>query len=183
MRTATIRLVFTAFFVALGCILPPLFHMIGAGTVFLPMHIPVLLCGFVCGAPYGAACGVIVPLLSSLFTGMPPVFPTALAMALELCCYGAITGLMFIKFNWNLYASLIAAMLCGRIISGLANMALLGLAGQEYSLKMFLTASFITSMPGIIIQIIVVPAIIAILVKTQVITRTKDPKSPVVSGG
>ena len=81
-KTATQKLMTAALCLALGLLLPSMFHMIGAGTVFLPMHIPVLLCGMLCGGAYGAAVGAIVPLLSSLLTGMPPIFPVAPAMML-----------------------------------------------------------------------------------------------------
>ena len=94
-HSATKNMITTALCIALGLVLPSAFHLVGAGSVFLPMHIPVLLCGLLCGWQYGAVCGGIVPLLSSVVTGMPPIFPTAPAMMLELCAYGCLTGLLY----------------------------------------------------------------------------------------
>lgn len=161
------NLVLTALFIALGLVFPSLFHVFGAGTVFLPMHIPVLLCGFVCGPLFGAVCGLIVPLLSSLTSGMPPIFPTAVAMMAELCAYGALTG--FFYKRWNVYISLIGAMLGGRIVSGVANAILYSIAGKPYGFSIFLTGAFVTALPGIIIQIVAVPAVILILQKARLI--------------
>ena len=68
------HMVFTAVCCALCVVLPVAFHSIqNAGSVFLPIHIPVLLCGLVCGWPYGLTCGFLGPLLSSLVTQMPPL--------------------------------------------------------------------------------------------------------------
>ena len=147
MRTNVKKLVIAALMIALGVLLPMLFHSLGAGTVFLPMHIPVLLCGLLCGVPYGAACGLIAPFLSSTLTGMPPLYPVAVSMSLELCAYGALTGLFYRKFKWNLHASLLAAMLGGRAVSGIANAVLYGIAGAPYGFEAFLTASFATALP------------------------------------
>ena len=122
------KLTATALCLALGMVLPSLFHMLGAGQVFLPMHIPVLLCGLLCGWPYGAFCGLVLPLLSSL-TGMPPLYPTAIAMMFELCAYGAFTGLFHKKLRWNVYPAMVLAMLIGRAVSGCANAILLGVGG------------------------------------------------------
>ncbi len=161
------NLVLTALFIALGLVFPSLFHVFGAGTVFLPMHIPVLLCGFVCGPLFGAVCGLIVPLLSSLTTGMPVFFPTGVAMMAELCTYGALTGLFYKR--WNVYFSLIGAMLGGRVVSGIANTLLYTIAAKPYGFSVFLTSAFVTALPGIVIQLIAVPAVILILQKARLI--------------
>ncbi|MEZ4509866.1 MAG: ECF transporter S component [Eubacteriales bacterium] len=130
----TKRLIFAALCVALGVVLPIAFHSIAnAGSILLPMHIPVLLCGLVCGWPFGAACGVLTPLLSSLFTGMPPVamLPSMLA---ELAVYGLVSGLLMQKIKTgkilvDVYLSLIAAMPAGRFVFGILN-ALIFRAGS-----------------------------------------------------
>jgi len=94
------NLVFGALCTAVGVFLPSIFHMFGwSGAVFLPMHIPVLICGFLCGFPYGGLCRILVPFLSSIITGMPPLFPVDTAMMLELCTYGILTGLLYEKMN------------------------------------------------------------------------------------
>ncbi|QAT48315.1 ECF transporter S component [Caproiciproducens sp. NJN-50] len=172
-KSMTVNLTGAALCIALGLILPVLFHMVGAGSVFLPMHIPVLLCGLLFGWQYGAVCGLIVPLLSSLLTGMPPIFPTAAAMMLELCAYGLLTGLFYRKMRWNVYPALICAMLGGRVVSGAANAVFLGMADKPYGFAAFLSASFVQAVPGIIIQIVFIPVIVLALEKASVFRRER----------
>jgi len=167
-RYSTLKVVSTALCIALGILLPMFFHLIGfGGPAFLPMHIPVLLSGFICGGPYGLACGLIVPLLSAVLTGMPPVFPTAIAMMFELGAYGLLSGLLYKKFN--VYVSLIGAMLGGRIVSGIANALLMGMAGKAYGFAAFISGSFVTALPGIIIQL--VPLIIIALQRAKLTSK------------
>lgn len=168
----TKKLVFAGLCVAIGVALPIAFHSIpNAGSIFLPMHIPVLLCGLLCGPLYGLACGVLAPLLSNLLTGMPPVsfLPSMLC---ELAVYGLVTGLLL---RWihtkstaaNIYLSLLGAMLAGRIVSGVLN-ALIFRAG-EYSMQLWLTAAFVTALPGIAVQIVVIPLIVLTLQKAKLV--------------
>ena len=158
MKSTTKKLVSCALCIALGVLLPMAFHVIpNGGSIFLPMHIPVLICGLFCGAFYGLACGIITPFLSSMTTGMP------------LAVYGLVTGLCskYIPREnemSKLYMSLIIAMLAGRIVNGLINTFVL--STQGYTLSVFMTASFITCLPGIIIQLIIVPILVRILNKT-----------------
>lgn len=172
--TQTKRLIFAGLCVALGVVLPVAFHSVAnAGSIFLPMHIPVLLCGLVCGWPFGLACGVLAPLLSSLFTGMPPAAMLP-SMLCELAVYGFLSGLLLQKIKTgklivDLYLSLIAAMLAGRLVYGLLN-ALIFRAGS-YSLPIWLTASFVTALPGIVIQLAVLPALVLALQKTKLISE------------
>ncbi len=172
--TKTKRLIFAGLCVALGVVLPIAFHSVAnAGSILLPMHIPVLLCGLVCGWPFGLACGALTPLLSSLFTGMPPVAMLP-SMVCELAVYGLVSGLLMQKIKTgkillDLYLSLIAAMLAGRLVYGLLN-ALIFRAGS-YSLPLWLTASFVTALPGIIIQLAVLPALVLALQKTKLISE------------
>ena len=169
--TQTKRLIFAALCVAMGVALPLAFHSIpNAGGIFLPMHIPVLLCGLVCGWPYGLACGALAPLLSSLLTGMPPaaVLP---GMLFELCVYGLSTGILVKRINTgkrlaDLYVSLILAMLLGRMTYGLLN-ALIFKAGA-YSLKIWLTTAFVTGLPGILIQLALIPPLLRGLEKAGI---------------
>ena len=168
----TKRLILAGLFTALGVVLPVLFHSIpNAGNILLPMHLPVLLCGLVCGWYYGAACGILTPLLSSLITSMPPmaILPS---MICELAVYGLLAGLIFLvvktgKLAVDLYLSLIGAMLAGRIVYGLLN-ALIFQAGS-YSLSIWLTASFVTALPGIIIQLVLIPAIVLVLHRARLV--------------
>lgn len=164
------EMVIAALCVALGIVLPVAFHSIpNAGSVLLPMHIPVLLCGLLCGPAYGLACGILTPLLSSLITSMPPaaVLPS---MICELAVYGFIAGLLVILIRTgsqiaNVYISLVGAMLIGRVIYGIVN-ALIFRAG-EYSMQMWLTASFVTALPGIIIQLVLLPLVVLALRKAK----------------
>lgn len=169
--TKTVSITGTALCMALGLVFPMLFHMMGAGTAFLPMHIPVLLCGLLFGWQYGAVCGLVVPILSSVFTGMPPLFPTAVAMMIELCAYGVLTGVFYRKMHWNIYAALICSMLGGRIVSGLANAVFLGVAKKPYGFAAFVAGSFVQAVPGIIIQIVFIPIIVIALGKAKIFQR------------
>ena len=165
MKSTTKKLVSCALCIAIGVLLPMAFHVIpNAGSIFLPMHIPVLICGLFCGAPYGLVCGMITPFLSSMTTGMPPamILPQ---MMIELAVYGLCEKHINIKNEMSkLYMSLIIAMLVGRIVNGLINTFVL--STQGYTLSVFMTASFITCLPGIILQLIVVPILVRILNKT-----------------
>lgn len=168
----TRSLVMAALCVALGVALPQVFHSIpNAGSVLLPMHIPVLLCGLTCGWSYGLGCGILTPLMSSLITGMPgPAYLPA--MVCELAAYGLISGLAarFVhtgKRPVDLYIQLISAMLLGRVVYGIMN-ALVFRAGA-YSMELFVTAAFVTAAPGILIQLVALPALVAVLEKARVL--------------
>ena len=168
------NLVYAGACLAIGIVLPSLFHIVGwSGPILLPMHIPVLLCGLICGWYFGGLCGLMVPLLCSILTGMPPLFPFGVAMMLELCTYGILCGLLYKKFKINIYVSLIGAMLGGRIVNGIANTILLGFSGQDYGFKAFISGAFVTALPGIIIQIVLIPVIIIALTKANLIDNPK----------
>ncbi|NLO49127.1 MAG: ECF transporter S component [Clostridiales bacterium] len=161
--TKTKRITITALFAAICIVLPMAFHSIpNAGSIFLPMHIPVLMCGLICGWPYGLVCGVLGPLLSSLMTGMPPmaILP---GMLCELAVYGLVTGLLVNKVRTgkkilDLYIPLIIAMLFGRVFYGLMN-AIIFKAGS-YSMAIWLASAFVTSLPGIVIQLVLIPLLV-----------------------
>lgn len=169
----TKKLTISAMFVALCVILPMAFHSVAnAGQILLPMHIPVLLCGMICGWPYGLACGLLGPLLSSLSTGMPPmaILPSMLC---ELAAYGFVSGILSQKIKTgkkllDIYLPLICAMAAGRLLYGVLN-ALILRAGS-YTLSLWLTAAFVTSLPGILIQLILLPALVYLLRKARLIT-------------
>lgn len=168
----------TALFIALGLTLPILFHTTGvSGRLFLPMHIPVLLCGLICGPYMGALCGAVVPILSSL-TGMPVLFPVGLSMSLELAVYGAVGGLCMRIFRRypaleKIYPvlSLLVAMLIGRGVGGIASALFYALAGMEYSFQIFLSGAFITALPGIILQLLLIPSILYFLKRSGVLEK------------
>ena len=169
---STKKLVVTALCLALSVVLPMAFHAIpNAGSILLPMHLPVLLCGLAAGPVYGLLCGVLAPVLSSLLTGMPRV-PYLFTMMFELATYGLIAG-VFIKSCKNrhsivnVYVSLIGAMLAGRVVYGLMN-ALIFQAGN-YSFAVWMTASFVTAFPGIVLQLLLLPALVRVLQKTGMV--------------
>lgn len=166
------RLTITALCVALCVVLPIALHFIqNAGSILLPMHIPVLLCGLVCGWQFGLACGLLGPVFSSLFTGMPP-FPILPGMLIELAVYGLICGLMMQlvrtkRLYLDLYISLVCAMLAGRIVAGVCN-ALIFTSGG-YAFSVWMSSYFLAALPGMAIQLVLLPSIVFALEKARLI--------------
>lgn len=160
-------------FLALAYVLPFLTGQISEiGSMLCPMHIPVLLCGFVCGAPYGFIVGVIAPILRSLTLGMPLLFPTATAMAFELAVYGFSAGVLYKmlpKKKISVYISLLGAMLLGRIVWGLVTFCIMGFDVSEFGFSAFWAGAVVNAIPGIIIQIVFVPVVVMLLEKTRLI--------------
>ncbi len=158
------KLVTAATCLALGVLLPIIFHSVpGFGPTFLPMHLPVLLCGMLTNWQLGLLCGVATPLLSSLMTGMPPFPVIGLPMCFELATYGIVIALL-VKRNAQL--ALVSAMVAGRVVSALAQLLIWGLGGKAFALPAFLTASFVTALPGIAIQLALLPLLYAALAKS-----------------
>ena len=154
------RLVLSAMLLAVGVVLPMLTSQIKEiGDTLLPMHIPVLLCGFICSWKYGGAVGLILPFIRSLIFSMPPLYPNAVWMALELMTYGIVAGLVYSQTRKK-YMSLIVAMLSGRIVWGIAKAVLLGVAGKSFTISAFITGGFVDAIPGIVIQLVLIPLII-----------------------
>lgn len=160
-KNATYRVVLAGFLVGLGLLLPFVTaHAFGMpGTVLLPMHIPVFLIGLLCGPWFGAAGGILIPLLSSLLTGMPPLFPMLPIMSGELFTYGLVSGLLYQKAKLPIYVSLPAAMVSGRLVYGLIFQGLL-LANNGGLKALSVMGALIAGIPGIIIQLILLPAIV-----------------------
>ena len=163
----TKRMVLAAMFLALALLLPFLTLQLGQlGQAFLPMHLPVLLCGFICGGPWGLAVGFIAPLLRSVIFGMPPMLPTAVAMAFELAAYGLLAGLfykLFPKRIGYIYAALILAMIGGRVVWSLVSFALYGIQGTAFTWEMLVGGAVVNALPGIAIQIVLIPLIMIAL--------------------
>ncbi len=163
------KLTYSALFLALAMVLPFLTGQIPEiGSMLCPMHIPALLCGFMCGWPWGLAVGFISPLLRSM-SGMPPIW-IAIPMAFEMATYGAIAGLLYRKLpktGWRIYASLISAMVAGRLVWGLVKFLLAGLQGTEFSLALFLSGAVTTAIPGIILQLILIPILVVVMERTN----------------
>lgn len=161
------KLVFTAVCAALCLVLPMAFHSVpNAGTIFLPMHIPVLLCGLICGWPYGGVCGIVGPLLSSLVTGMPPAAMLP-SMMVECCAYGFVTGMLIRHVHTrhavaDLYISLVSAMVVGRVVAA-------WIFTPGISPFAWVTTSLVTGIPGIVIQLILMPMVVLALTKAKLI--------------
>lgn len=171
MKTKTQRLVLSSLFLALAYIMPYLTGQIPEiGAMLCPMHIPVLLCGFICGWPWGLAVGFIAPLFRSLILGMPPLFPAAVCMAAELAAYGAFSGLFYMHFpkkKLYTYLSLIGAMMIGRLVWGTAMFCCMSITGKAFTLAAFLAGAFTNALPGIIAQIVLVPIIVMFTEKNK----------------
>lgn len=169
------RTVVCAVCIALCCILPMAFHTIGLGSVFSPMHLPVLLCGLVCGGWYGLFCGLAGPLLSSLLTGMPG--PMGLmTMVPELMAYGLAAGFAMKLIRTHslvadIYIALITAMVLGRIVGGIAQLVVIQVMGLDsaFGIVIWLNSYFVGTLPGIISQLLVIPVLTLTLMKAKVI--------------
>jgi len=165
----TRQITYASAFLALALVLPFLTAQIPEiGRALLPMHIPVLLCGFICGSKYGGIVGFIAPLLRSLLFGMPPMYPVALAMSFELAVYGIIAGLLFSLLSKkliNYYISLIIAMFVGRVVWGLTMIILLSFSDTTFTFETFIGAAMLNAIPGILIQFILIPPLVKIYYK------------------
>lgn len=159
-------------FLALGFILPFFTGQIREiGNMFLPMHIPVMLCGLICGAPYGLIVGFILPIFRSVIYGIPVMYPRAICMSFELATYGFTVGFLYNNSKYKciraLYKSLIIAMIIGRVIWGIVSLYLYGIIGQSFTYTIFITNAFVNAIPGIILQLILIPTIMVALNKTK----------------
>ena len=168
-KTNVKTLVMSALFLALALVLPFLTGQIPeVGAMLCPMHIPALLCGFFCGWPWGLAVGLIAPILRSLTFGMPPMFPVAICMSLELATYGAVSGWLHCKLprkKSSIYAALLTAMVAGRLVWGLARFLCAGLDFSAFGLSAFWAGAVTSAIPGIIVQIVLIPLLVMALEK------------------
>ena len=177
-KSTTKELVLAGLFLAIGLLLPFLTGQIPEiGSKLLPMHIPVLICGLVIGWKYGLTVGFILPLLRNLLFGMPPLFPTGISMAFELATYGLLCGLIFSTFKKQdvkaLYISLIGAMLGGRVVWGVVQAILLGVSGSGFTMSMFMAGAFLNAIPGIILQLVLIPVLMVALDRAGMIKFRK----------
>ncbi|WP_084496201.1 ECF transporter S component [Lacrimispora indolis] len=182
MRTnRTNKLVLSALLMAIGIILPFVTMQIPSlGNMLLPMHIPVILCGFICGGPYGVIVGLILPLLRSVLFGMPSLMPTAVAMSFELATYGLISGALYQRMagkRFAVYISLIGAMIIGRVVWGAVSFGLYSSLGNIFTWKIFAMQAVINAIPGIVLQLILIPMLVTSLKHAGVIRHlTKNYK-------
>lgn len=153
------KIVLSGLFIAFGIILPMVFHIVNmVGSIFLPMHIPVLIGGFLLGPLYGGIIGAITPILSGIMTGMPPMMPI---MAFELCAYGVITGYLFSKTK-KVYISLIGAFLVSITIA------------PQISPVLFIFGNIAQAIPGMLIQLIFIPIVFKFITKNPEISIVLD---------
>ncbi len=174
MKKTTKNLTLSAMFLAIGMVLPFFTGQIPQiGKMLLPMHIPVFLCGLICGWQYGAVVGFALPLLRSVLFSVPVFYPAALGMAFELLTYGLVAGLLYGRSRWKcviaLYRSLLAAMIAGRFVWGIAQIILLGIKGNVFTWKAFMAGALLNAVPGIILQLILIPAVMAALNRTGLV--------------
>jgi len=167
----TKKLTYSALLLALGIIIPYILHSVGGpglGVMLLPMHIPVLLCGFICGKKYGLIVGAMTPVISFLVTGftMPPM-PIVIYMVFELATYGFVAGLLYKVTNKKIIISLLGSMLIGRMVKGGVAFLLTVPLGNTFVFTGFITATFVTGIIGIIIQIIFIPILIKLYEKVS----------------
>ena len=163
------KLTYSALYMAIALILPFVTGQIPEiGAMLCPMHIPALLCGFMCGWPWGVAVGFISPLLRSVMFGMPAMFPAAIAMAFELAVYGGMAGLLYSRLprkKWMIYAALLISMIAGRVVWGAVQALLAGLSGNSFTWTLFLTGAVINAIPGIIMQLALIPVLVVTMYK------------------
>ncbi len=159
--------------IALCYVLPLAFHGLGLGMAFSPLHLPVLLCGLVCGWPYGLLCGVLGPVLSSLLSSMPAAAQLPY-MIPELCAYGLFTGLLL---RWirtgrtaaDIVLTLLPAMLLGRVVGGLTRALFLLSSAEGYSLSLWASSYLVATLPGVILQLILLPILVLALTRAGLI--------------
>ena len=167
----TRKLTYAALFLALALVLPFLTGQIPEiGKMLSPMHIPVLLCGFLCGWPWGLAVGFIAPLLRSVLFGVPVMFPGAVAMAFELAVYGALSGLLYSilpRETRSIYVTLIVSMIAGRVVWGVVRWILAGLSGSSFTWELFIAGAVTNAVPGIILHIVLIPVLVIVLERAR----------------
>ncbi len=174
------QMVLSAVLAALAVVLARVFHALGgfqAGSVFLPMHIPVLLCGFLCGWKYGMLCGLLTPILAMLVSGMPSG-NTLISMELELAAYGAAAGALA-GVRWlgaedkgsntaaltRIVLTLVLSMLIGRAVYGVVNAIILSRGDSPFTWTAFISGAFVNALPGIFVQLVLIPALVMLAKK------------------
>lgn len=166
-----LNLALSAMFIALAYVMPFLTGQVPQiGGMLCPMHIPVILCGFICGGPWGLLVGFISPFLRSFTLGMPTLFPKAFAMAFELATYGFMSGLLYRtlpKKKVNIYLTLVLSMLSGRLVWGLVRFLCAGLDVTKFGLSAFWAGAVANALPGIAVQIVLIPVIVMVMEKAK----------------
>ncbi|MCH5151807.1 MAG: ECF transporter S component [Clostridiales bacterium] len=182
----TLNVVTTAMLSALAVILSTIMHHIpgvnmATAILLSPMHFPVLLIGILCGPWLGLIGGVLAPVVSFLMSGMASPPPSTLVpMIFELGMYGFLTGMMrkvFIKNpKTNRFASILAlviAMVAGRALNAVVGAIFLAADGQLYFVALWtkFAGNFTSTWAGIIIQLVLIPAILFALQRSGILLK------------
>ena len=174
-KNTILSMVFSALCLALCMVLPFLTGQIPQiGAMLSPMHIPVLILGFWAGPLWASIVGFVAPLLRFMLFGMPPILPNGIAMAFELATYGLVSGFLYRKLGdstFSIYASLIGAMICGRVVWGVARLVISGIQHTSFTFAAFIAGALTSAIPGIILHIILVPLVVAALKKSGLIIK------------
>jgi len=194
-KVNTKSITYSAISIAIALILPFITGQIPeVGNMLCPMHIPVMLCGFICGPVYGAITGFISPLLRFGIFGIPPIIPKGIAMAFELATYGFICGFMYRKLMYvhrtdpgtdnkgnkgitrvltkskeEALKTLLTAIIAGRMVWGIARYIIAKIFILEFPFSAFIAGAFTTAIPGIILQIILIPLLVRLFEKMKII--------------
>ncbi len=173
------KLTLSAMFLSLGVVLPMLTGQIQQiGSMLLPMHIPIFLCALICGYKYGIATALILPLLRSFVFGVPNLYPEAIAIAFEMAAYALVAGLMYENSKWqcirSLYRALGISMISGRIARTIVQLFLLGATGKPFVFGLYFTSVIVRGIPGVILQLILIPAIMILCHKTKLVLFRKN---------
>ena len=181
-KRTPVYLTVSAMFLSLGLVLPFLTGQIPQiGRMLLPMHLTVLLCGMVCGWQYGLVVGAITPILRSVLFGMPQLYPDAVVMFFELATYGFVIGIVYHGLKkqniFTAYLSLIIAMISGRAVYGVVKYLLLTAKASGYAWSLFVADAFLNSIPGIVIQLVLIPALMLVLDRTGLLPYRNDTRA------
>lgn len=174
------KLTYSGLYLAIALVLPFITGQIPEiGSMLCPMHIPALLCGFVCGWPWGLAVGFVAPLLRSVAFGMPAMFPSAVAMAFELAVYGASAGLLYRllpRKKWTVWLVLILSMIAGRVVWGIVRLILAGLSGSSFTWALFIAGAITNAIPGIIMHIVLIPVLVIVMERAGLTLNKQLPR-------
>ncbi len=175
-KTPLKHYMYGSFFLGLAVLIPQFFHMAGvAGTIFLPMHIPVMLAGMLVCPMIGLYVGIFAPVISYLLTGMPPVSPPIMPlMIVELGAYGFMSGLLYRILKKNVYVSLIISMVAGRMALAAAAFAAMQFFGFKLSPIIYVKGAVVTGLPGIVMQLVLVPTLVVLVRKGVEYARSAD---------
>lgn len=174
MKKQVYPMVLSSLMLALCYILPNFTGNIPViGSSLLPMHLPVFLCGFLCGPYWSALVGFIAPVSRSVFMTMPPM-AVAIPMGFEMAVYGFASGFLFhlcqkkqLPQVASIYTSLISAMVLGRVVYGCIKAAMTFGTADPYSFSAFIAGTVTSGIPGIILQLVLVPTVVMAVEKYQ----------------